>query len=869
MPSAEKVVLPDNVRPVHYDLALTPDFGDFTFAGEVDVTVSMEPGTTEIMLNCSEIEIHSAAVGWTDTNGEQEQAASNIAYDADAETVTITIPGTPADGLVGNQRLRMSFTGELNDKLRGFYRSQYTNPEGETAYLATTQFEATDARRALPCWDEPAAKATFQVTLNVPEEMEAVSNTPIIEETRRGDGLKTLLFDKTPVMSTYLLAFVIGDLTHIEKEAADGTVMGVWMTRGKEEQGQFALDTAVKLLSFFNDYFGIPYPLPKLDHLAIPDFAAGAMENWGCITYRETALLVDPQNSSAGTRQRVAEVVAHEMAHMWFGDLVTMEWWDDLWLNESFATWVGTKAVDWLFPEWSMWTQFVNMDTNRAFNLDGLKNSHPIEQEVANPAEVSQLFDAISYSKGGSVLRMLEHFLTPNVFRIGLNTYLTRHSYQNARTTDLWTALEESSGQPVNSIMSSWTGQTGYPVLDVVSTNTASGLSLEVRQERFVFDSVLGENSGDDEEQVWPVPLTVAADGAAVTAHLVSGATSTVEVAAPSQPDWFKVNPDQTGFYRVNYTDTDRESLATLVADKTLPATDRLGIQNDAFALSRAGLLPVTRFLALAESYQDETDASVWSDLATNLREIESLIADEPYLGAYHAFGRRLFGPAAQRSGWEARPGEGHLDSLTRSTVLSQAGVYGDPDIVAQARELFDAYQLNPANVRPDLRGVVFSLVAQSGDRAVYDRMWELERAAELHEEKIRFLISMARFQQEELLRETLDRSLTDDVRLQDTIFVVSAVAANNRGRSLAWEFLKEQWDEFDRRYGGGGFGLMRLVAITNAFTTNEQRNDVEAFFDAHPTPAAERTIRQALERMALNVAWLDRNRDELALYFG
>ena len=671
MPSAESVVLPANVRPVHYDLTLTPNFDDFTFDGEVDVTVSMEPGTTEIMLNCAEIDIHSATVSWTDTNGEQEQVASNIAYDADAETATISIPGTPADGLVENQHLRMSFTGELNDKLRGFYRSQYVNPEGETAYLATTQFEATDARRALPCWDEPAAKATFQVTLIVPEEMEAVSNTPIIQETRGEDGLKTLLYDKTPVMSTYLLAFVIGDLTHIEKEAADGTVVGVWMTRGKEEQGQFALDTSVKLLSFFNDYFGIPYPLPKLDHLAIPDFAAGAMENWGCVTYRETALLVDPENSSAGTRQRVAEVVAHEMAHMWFGDLVTMQWWDDLWLNESFATWVGTKAVDWLFPEWSMWTQFVNMDTNRAFNLDGLKNSHPIEQEVANPAEVSQLFDAISYSKGGSVLRMLEHFLTPSVFRIGLNTYLTRHSYQNARTTDLWTALEESSGQPVNSIMSSWTGQTGYPVLDVAVTNTESGLSLEVRQERFVFDTVLGEDTGDDEEQVWPVPLTVVAGGAPVTAHLVNAATGTVDVATPTQPDWFKVNPDQTGFYRVNYTDTDRERLASLVADRTLPATDRLGIQNDAFALSRAGLLPVTRFLALAESYQDETDASVWSDLATNLREIESLIANEPYLDAYHAFGRRLFGPAAQRSGWEARPGEGHLDSLTRSTVLS------------------------------------------------------------------------------------------------------------------------------------------------------------------------------------------------------
>ena len=883
MPStaAAAVLLPDSVRPVHYDLALTPNFDDFTFAGAVDITVQMAPGTAEIVLNCVEIDIQSATVSWTDVNGEQEHAATGIAYDADAERAIISIPATPSAsaGLVGNQHLKIAYTGQLNDKLRGFYRSQYTNPEGATAYLATTQFEATDARRALPCWDEPAVKATFQVTLHIPQDMAAVSNTPIIAE-RDGatPGVKTVVFGTTPVMSTYLLAFVVGDLAQITKEAADGTIVGVWTTRGKERQGEFALDTSVKLLSFFNDYFGIRYPLPKLDHLAIPDFAAGAMENWGCVTYRETALLVDADNSSAGTRQRVAEVVAHEMAHMWFGDLVTMEWWDDLWLNESFATWVGTKAVDWLFPEWAMWTQFVNMDTNRAFSLDGLKNSHPIEQEVANPAEVSQLFDAISYSKGGSVLRMLEHFLSAGVFRTGLNIYLNRHSYQNARTVDLWHALEEASGQPVTTIMGSWTGQMGYPVLDVAAAPTADGLALSVRQERFVYDAASGGADGAagsgadadaDSEQIWPVPLTVTAAGAGVTATLVNAASDTIAVAAPPQPEWFKVNPDQTGFYRVNYTDADWERLAPAIADRILPATDRLGIQNDAYALSRAGLLPITRFVSLAESYRDETDASVWSDLATNLREIEGLIAEEPYLESYRAFGRRLFGPAAHRSGWAAQPGEGHLDSLLRSTVLSQAGVYGDPDILAQAQAQFESYQQDAANVRPDLRGVVFSLVAQQGDRALYDRIWELERAAPLHEEKIRLLMSLARFPQEELLQETLERALTDDVRLQDTIFVVSAVAANHQGRRLAWEFLKARWDEFDRRYGSGGFGLMRLVAITNAFTSTAQRDDVAAFFEAHPTPAAERTIRQALERIALNAAWLERNRAELAGYFG
>ncbi len=869
MPSNENVILPDNVRPVHYDLTLTPNFDNFTFDGEVDITVSMAPGTTQIVLNCDEIDIQAAAIGWTDVDGSHELASTGITYNKDAEQATIGIAGVPSEGLVGNPHLRMTFTGELNDKLRGFYRSQYTNPEGETAYLATTQFEATDARRALPCWDEPAVKATFQVTLNIPAEMEAVSNTPIIQDTAGPTaGTRTVVFDQTPVMSTYLLAFVIGDLARVEKEAADGTVVGIWTTRGKEHQGDFALDTSVKLLSFFNDYFGIRYPLPKLDHLAIPDFAAGAMENWGCITYRETALLVDSANSSAGTRQRVAEVVAHEMAHMWFGDLVTMQWWDDLWLNESFATWVGTKAVDWLFPEWSMWTQFVNMDTNRAFNLDGLKNSHPIEQEVANPAEVSQLFDAISYSKGGSVLRMLEHFLTANTFRIGLNIYLDRHSYQNARTVDLWMALEEASGQPVTSMMGSWTGQMGYPVLDVAASPASGGLALEIKQERFVFDSVLEDDAGDNEETVWPVPLTVTAAGAGVTATLVSAATGTVQVASPPDPDWFKVNPDQTGFYRVNYTDEDWDRLAPAIAAKALPATDRLGIQNDAYALSRAGLLPLTRFLSLAEAYEQETDASVWSDLATNIREIEGLISEEPFLESYRSFGRRLFGPAAAKSGWEARVGEGHLDSLLRSTVLSQAGVYGDAEVIAQAQRQFDAYQADAGNVRPDLRGVVFSLVAQEGDRATYDRIWELEKNAELHEEKIRLLMSLARFQQQDLLRETLDRALTDDVRLQDTIFVVSAVAANNRGRHLAWEFLKEKWDEFDRRYGGGGFGLMRLVAITNAFTGDAMRADVADFFDAHPTPAAERTIRQALERIQLNTAWLNRNRSELAAHF-
>ena len=861
MPSADAVVLPANVKPNKYRLTLQPDLNTFTFKGEQTVDIEIVEPTARIVLNAAELEI----TGVTLRRNGSETSTHSVSLDADTETVTLDFGRTLSPG---QAQLEMEFTGILNDRLVGFYRSEYQDAEGQTRHLATTQFEATDARRAFPCWDEPAQKAVFDVTLIFDEAYQAVSNTPIVEESSPAPGLRSVRFGETPIMSTYLLAFVVGDLVSVEADAADGTRVGIWTTRGKENQAGFALDTSVKLLGYFNEYFGIPYPLPKLDHIAIPDFAAGAMENWGAVTYRETALLVDPENSSAGTRQRVAEVVAHEMAHMWFGDLVTMEWWDDLWLNESFASWMGTKAVDWLFPEWEMWTQFVNMDTNRALSLDGLKNSHPIEQEVKNPAEVSQLFDAISYSKGGSVIRMLENFLGPEVFQGGLYRYLKGHEYGNARTQDLWAALEEESGLPVTNIMDSWVKQTGYPVLQVQAARSEEEVQVSLSQERFVYDRLLGEEEPNPE--VWRVPVTVSAPGASSASMVMEAKEAAVSLPAASPAnDWYKVNADQTGFYRVNYTNEDWQRLAPAIRSLELPATDRLGIQNDAYALSRAGLLPITQFLELAGSYSGETDASVWSDLASNLRDIEQLIADEPVRPAYQRFGRELFAPAARRAGWTPRPDDGHLDSLLRSTVLGQSGTYNDPETLAQATDLFQRYLSDPDAVHPDLRGVVFSLAAQAGDRATYDQLWELEERASLQEEKIRLLLAMSRFQDVNLLNDTLERSLSSRVRSQDTITVVAGVAANPAGREPAWEFVKSNWAEFDRRYGGGGFGLMRLVSIVNSFTTEEGMADVEKFFTDNPAPAAERTIRQALERMRLNIRWLEQNRPALNAWFG
>ena len=862
MPASEAVVLPETARPSKYRIKLQPDLKNFTFSGEQSVDLQVLEATSTIVLNSVDLEISAATLH---TNGTALTSRS-ITLDKEAETATLDFGETVQPG---EARLDMVFTGELNDKLVGFYRSEYTSEDGETRYLATTQFEATDARRAFPCWDEPAKKATFEVTLVFSDEYQAVSNTPVVEESVPGPGLKSVRFAETPVMSTYLLVFIVGNLVSIEQQTGSGTKIGVWTTPGKENQAGFALDTSVKLLGYFNEYFGIPYPLAKLDHIAIPDFAAGAMENWGAVTYRETALLVDPDNSSAGTRQRVAEVIAHEMAHMWFGDLVTMEWWDDLWLNESFASWMGNKAVDWLYPEWEMWTQFVNMDTNRALSLDGLKNSHPIEQAVKNPAEVSQLFDAISYSKGASVIRMLENFLGEETFRKGLNRYLSGHMYGNARTQDLWSALETESGQPVTAIMDSWVKQMGYPVLQVESDRSGGQTRLSITQERFVYDRLLGESGPDPDpgNEVWRVPVSASQGGQESGITVMDGRQTQLDVPG-SGSEWVKLNPLQTGFFRVNYSAEDWQRLVPAIESLELHATDRLGVQNDAYALSRAGLLPVTQFLTLAQAYRNETDASVWSDLASNLRDIEQLIAGEPVHPAYQRFARDIFGPAARKAGWEPKSGEGHLDALLRSTVLSQAGSYHDPDITAQATQRFQNYLKDRETLAPDLRGVVFALAAQSGGKDVYDQIWSLEGETDLAEEKIRLLMSLSRFQQPELLNAALEDSLSSKVRSQDTVTLVAGVAANPKGRDLAWEFVKANWGEFDRRYGGGGFGLMRLVSICSHFNSQEKADDVDSFFAEHPAPAAERTIRQSLERVRLNIKWLELNQQELTDWF-
>ena len=863
MTTSEFSLLPRHVRPREYRMTLTPNLEESTFRGEETIAIELAQPTSELVLNAVEIEVQSATVVREDGTSV---AADRIGYDQSAETVTFAFDAPiPA----GQAQLALEFTGQLNDRLHGFYLSTYRTADGQEQRLATTQFEATDARRAFPCWDEPAMKATFEISLVIPSQLTAVSNTPIASETPVELGTKRIQFRETPRMSTYLLAFVVGELESIEARSDDGTLVRVWTTPGRAEQGRYALDVAVRLLPYYNDYFGIPYPLEKLDHLAVPDFAAGAMENWGVITYRETALLFDPDHSAPNTRQRIAEVVAHEMAHMWFGDLVTMEWWSDLWLNESFASWMATKAIDHLYSEWDLWTQFIVSDLNAGLGLDGLENSHPIEAEVRNPAEVSQLFDAISYSKGASIIRMLEQFLGPEQFRQGLHRYLSAHTYGNARTADLWQAMEEVSGQPVAAMMDSWTRQMGYPVIQADIRRGASQVEVHVSQQRFLYTGV------KEDPTLWQVPLRVSSSGTSEVDTLLLSVREgglRLERALPpgNGSTWVKVNASQTGFYRVRYDEEEWARFIPAIESLELPAADRLGLQSDAFALVRAGLLPATQFLRLTQAYQNEQDYGVWADLAANLRQLDLLLSGEVYSSQFQTLGRELLRPIAHQVGWERDPEEGHLRTLLRSTVLGQLGAFGDLDTVAEARRRFQRFLEEPSSLSPDLRGVVYGMAAQSGDHATHDSLRQLARDATLQEEKVRLLLALARFEQRELQARTLEMSLSPEVRAQDTVTLVGAAAANRQsGVDIAWDYVKSNWPEFYRRYGSGGFALARLVGITGHFATSEARRDVEEFFQHNSAPAATRPIQQSLERIDLNVRWLERNRRDLAEWFG
>src|SRR5271154_4414598 len=647
--------LPKNVTPKRYDIRLTPDLQAFTFQGEVDIAVVVNQATDDVVLNALELEIDKVTAhrgGKSLTAKAEPEPAKERAHLRFAEKLA-----------PGEWTLKIAFRGILNDKLHGFYRSQYQDASGKTHVAATTQFESTDARRAFPCWDEPEIKASYKVTLIVDENLAAISNGGQESERKLPGGKKEVVFKETIVMSTYLVAFIVGEFDATAAVDA-GTPLRIVHVPGKESLTSWAKQIGAFSLKYFADYYGLKYPGDKLDLIAIPDFASGAMENLGAITFRETALLADEKSASRAELERVADVVSHENAHMWFGDLVTMRWWNGIWLNEAFATFMEMLAVDAWKPEWKRWVSF-SVSRSSAMATDALHSTRPIEYTVRAASEAGGMFDILTYEKGAAVLRMLEQYLGADEFRKGIALYLRKHQYANAETTDLWDALEESSGQPVRKLMDSWIFQPGFPIVSVKPAPGGRGLVLS--QRRFMYMP-----QGQSDNQLWHVPVMVKVRterGVSTHKVLLNQAETTLEL--PGKIEWGLVNQGGHGFYRSRYAPELLSALTSVLGE--LASVERFALVSDTWAAVVAGLTPLAEFLKMTRLFRDETDLNVRRALlgAFNYLDMVTAGAVRPALQARF---RELLAPTAARLGWSPQPGENELQSQLRALILGTLG---------------------------------------------------------------------------------------------------------------------------------------------------------------------------------------------------
>jgi aminopeptidase N len=831
--------LPGGVKPTAYRLTIDPDLNALTYAGSVEIDIVADAGTKQIEVNALDLAIAGATI-----NG----IPVRMAVDAKRERVAVTAPKP----LKGKATLGFKFTGVISEKMRGFYRSRYVLPDGTNRFMGTTQFEATSARRAFPCFDEPALKATFEVTMLVPKGRTAVSNMPVASDTTSGEK-RRVTFQPTPVMSTYLLMFSVGEFEHLQGQTKAGVPVRVYTTPGRKELGKFALETAIRGLEWFDGYYEIPYAnaVPKCDLLAIPDFEAGAMENWGAITFRETAIFVDEKKSSVPQKRRVAEVVLHELAHQWFGNLVSPEWWSYLWLNESFATFMAFKATAALFPEWNIWEEYVAATTSGGISLDSLRSSHPVEVPVGNANEVDQIFDAISYNKGGSVLRQLESAVGEEVFRQGISKYLKTFAYDVAKSDDLWSAI----GRSVPKMMDGWTRQTGLPVV----LASRDGKKLKLTQERFLLDRDPAKPAKDATTWDIPVPM-IDASGRKASARLAARS------AVVDAPDKVKLNAAQTGFYLVQYDEAGWKALAKSLA--SLPALDRFGLQADAYSLMRAGYLSVASYLDLAGAYASEENHHVWGGLAAGVRALADIYAGDPAVAKLLEWGQKLFRGIIAKAGWDEKPGESSEQQLLRMTVLAAGMHFGEPQVVEEVRRRFAAARKDLSTVAPNLQGLVFAGAARHGGDEVLDQLTGLYEMADLPEVKVRLLGATGSFRREAPLRKAVDFTLSSGkVRPQDGFYVFSSVPIEVK--PAAWALVKEHWATLDQRYGKSGMIGHIISAAASAIPTEEHAKDVEAFFKAHPAPFATEKIKQTLEGIRARAKFRARNADALMRYFG
>jgi len=850
--------LPKTVVPVRYDIDLTPDLAQLTIAGLETVEVELREPAARITLNALNMTIDEAGVD----DGAQH---ATVALDAAAETATLSFPqALPA----GAHRLSLRFAAKINAFDRGLFFADYPTEQGSKR-LISSQLEPADARRIFPCWDEPSFKASFKLTVTVPQSFMAVSNMPVVREEQATPDLKRVSFAPTPKMSSYLFVLTAGELERITANAG-GVNVGVVTTKGKSDKGRFALEEAVTLLGYYNDYFGAAFPLPKLDLIAVPGGYGGAMENWGGITFFESRLLFDPASDSDAHRRDIFSVLAHEMAHQWFGDLVTMGWWDNLWLNEGFASWMQEKAAEHFHPQWRSWLNGYGQK-QVAMALDARRTSHPIQQKVADESEAMLAFDGITYSKGQAFIRMLEAYLGENPFRDGIRAYMAAHATSNTTTADLWQALEQATGKPVAAIASSFTERAGVPLV-IAETDCRDGVQqLALQLERFAVipaRSFAGASDGKNLPSVsWKLPLAFGpvGAGASPSAVLLDGMTSLASgpCGAP-----LKINLGDVGYYRVSYGP--RSSAALAAALDRMAPEDRLNMLADGWAMVAGRRAEMSSYLALVERLSPHDQRAVWDQVISSFATLDHLARGEAAREAQRAYARARLRPVFDRLGWDAA-GQGTLagdddDTLLRARLIRMLGDLGDADILREARARFARFLDQPQTLAPELRDSVIHLVGLKADTTAYEQLLGLARASTVTSERVRYYLAAATAQDAALAKRTLALTLTSEIPVTIVGPVIGSVASAAEQPELAWQFVRDNFDVLLARLGPGFRDQMVPNLMTN-FNDEEHALQLAHFEPSQSTAGGRIATARALETMAIAADFKARAIPELAAW--
>jgi aminopeptidase N len=757
--------LPKTVVPDEYHIDIVPDLVKLTLTGHETIAVTFRQPENSVTMDDIGLEIGHATL--------EDGTASTATMDKTHQTVTLKFPKTIA---AGKHTLTIDYTGQIPNTPAGIYYDDYRTAAGPAKRMLVTQFETADARRMFPGWDEPVFKAKFRLSAVLPSDYAAVSNMPIVGKTPAGAGLTKVQFDTSPRMSTYLLALVAGDMGAIHS-TADGTALAAWTPKGEESQAQYSLDVEHNVLPFYNQYFGTPYPLPKLDLIAIPgNYEAGAMENWGAITFIDDTMLFDPKTSDARTRETIHIDVSHEMAHQWSGDLVTMAWWDDIWLNEGFATWMEFKATDHFNPSWQIWPRQHDA-REAAMSQDAQPTTHAIHQTIADESQAGTAFDLISYQKGSQVIRMIEDWISPDKFRDGMRIYMKAHQYSSATSADLWAALGQASGRDVATMATGFTEQPGIPLVHVARRCAGSHATLTLTQDRFTIHDPKAAKLN------WIVPVTLGAPGGATEHVVLNGGPQTIKLAACDTAE--KANLGENGYYRTEY---DAASLKPLVA--ALPQfgpADRANLLGDQFAMFLAGRSPLPTYLDMLPQLKGETNIAVWQDTLAHLHTLDGLVRGSPVRPAFRAYARSLIRPEFDRLGWDAKPGESFLDTLLRPSLITALGRYEDPQIIAEARRRFEAFRKDPSSLAPGLRAPVLEIVGHRADQATYMELGMLAAKATSTEEKLRYFNAMASAEDPKLIAETVKFASSGAVPNGRIPMVIAMASRNSDNPDEVW----------------------------------------------------------------------------------